>query len=175
MGFVIELAFQSVMFGAQAAGLSMGLGFASLVDPQNGVQTGMPGQLFMLLMTLLYLATDTHLALIALLGESFQVVPVGMDGLTRHGFGVLFGWTAEVFQSGFRIALPALVALTLVNVAFGVVTRAAPQLNIFGVGFPITLVLGIVILWAAIEVLPPLFGELLDGGIETVGMALETP
>lgn len=162
MGFLLQMVFAAVTLGGQTIALSMGLGFASVVDPQNGVQTAVISQFFLILATLLFLAMNGHLAMIAMVHDSFQLYPLEPGALTSADLGHLVAFGARMFAFGVLIALPAVTALLLTNIAFGVVTRSAPQLNIFGVGFPITLTLGFVVLGFALPTLLPQFEQLLD-------------
>ena len=122
------------------------MGFASMVDPTNGVSVAVIGQFFTMLVTLLFLAMNGHLVVLEILVESFTTMPVG-SGLQVSNFWELATGLGWVMSSGMRLVLPAITALLIINIAFGVMTRAAPQLNIFSIGFPLTLVLGMVILW----------------------------
>lgn len=172
MGFALQLVFSAVVFGGQVIAYSMGLGFASMVDPANGVQVPVVGQYFVLLTTLVFLALDGHLVLIELVADSFRTLPVAPDGITRNGLWALVGWTTRMFEGGLLLALPAVVALLLVNITFGVVTRAAPQLNIFAVGFPVSMLLGFWILWAALPNTLEQFEELLAAAFELLRLLL---
>ena len=147
MGFVLQMVFSALIMAGQSIAMSMGLGFASIVDVINGVQVPVVSQYFLILATLLFLSMNGHLALIELLVESFHTLPVGFDGLTRDGFWAMAGWGSEMFAGALLIALPAVTALLLVNLAFGVVTRAAPQLNIFAVGFPVMMLTGFAVIF----------------------------
>ena len=106
----------------------------------------MIGQLFMILVTLLFLAMNAHLVVFEVLAESFFTLPVGSGFLVENYLEIALklGW---VMGAALLMVLPAVTALLVVNLAFGVMTRAAPQLNIFSIGFPLTLVLGMVIVW----------------------------
>ena len=127
--------------------MQIGLSFASLADPQNGAQSPLLSQLYTLLGTLIFLALNGHLLLIQLLVDSFTALPVApTTGIDRDWLWVLINWGSQMFAGAVLVALPAIAALLVVNLAFGVMVRAAPQLNIFAVGFPITLVLGLLII-----------------------------
>jgi flagellar biosynthetic protein FliR len=129
----------------------MGLGFATLVDPQRGAQTTVIGQMFMIIGILTYLAVNGHLVLLGVLAESFHTLPLGAAPIGKDFVLSVVVWGAHVFESGLMIALPAVIALVIVNMALGVVTRAAPQLNLFGIGFTITLMSGFVVLLAGLD------------------------
>ena len=139
-----------------------------MVDPQNGVQVPVVGQYYITVATLLFLALDGHLALIALLADSFHSIPVGTLGVTRDNLWEVAAWGGRMFAGGVLIAMPAVTALLLTNIAFGVVTRAAPQLNIFGVGFPITLTLGFVLIMFSLPSLLPQFSGLLEDAMGVI-------
>jgi flagellar biosynthetic protein FliR len=95
MGFAMQLVFNAVTTGGQIIAMQMGLGFASMVDPQNGTQVPVLSQLYLLLVTLLFLGFNGHLVMIEMIAESFTVLPVGADGLTRNGLWLLAGWGAR--------------------------------------------------------------------------------
>jgi flagellar biosynthesis protein FliR len=147
IGLVAQFIFDALALAGQTISMTMGLGFATLVDPQRNAATPVLGQFFTVLAVLTYLGIDGHLALLGSLARSFDTMPIG----TPMNAGFLWtvaDWGARVFESGLVIALPATVALIIVNLALGVVSRAAPQFNLFGVGFPLTLSIGFcVLLW----------------------------
>ena len=169
LGFVVQMAFGAAVFAGQAISMTMGLGFAMAVDPQNGVQVPVVSQLYVILATLLFLALDGHLLLIAGVVESYQLVPIGVKGLPVSSLSSVVAVGTMVFAGGILLALPALTALLLINVAFGIVTRTAPQLNIFAVGFPVTILAGLLIMFLVmpgfIEALTQLIGSSLQNGV----------
>ena len=144
MGFIFQMVFAAFVIGGQSIAMSMGLGFASIIDPQNGMQVPVISQVFLIMVTLIFLALDGHLLLIDMLVTSFQRLPVGLFLPSRDGLWQLVTWGSSMFAAGILVALPAVAALLLVNLAFGVTSRAAPQLNIFAVGFPVMLMVGLI-------------------------------
>jgi flagellar biosynthesis protein FliR len=158
IGFSISLAFAAVQMAGDLIGTQMGLGFAWFVDPQSATQGPMVGSLLGLFATLLFLAIDGHLLMLATIVKSFSFAPIGT------GIGAALDWEkllragTSLFALGLHLALPALAAVFLSNVALGVLTRAAPQLNLFAIGFPITLSLGLLVLWLGM----PHFGPMLE-------------
>jgi flagellar biosynthetic protein FliR len=146
MGFSLQLFFQAFVVAGQIISIQMGMAFASMIDPTNGVNTAVIGQFLTMLVTLLFLAMNGHLVVFEVLTESFTTMPVGSAMLINHFWDIAgkLGW---VLGAAMLLVLPAITALLVVNIAFGVMTRAAPQLNIFSIGFPLTLVLGMVIVW----------------------------
>ncbi|WP_347904782.1 flagellar biosynthetic protein FliR [Pseudomonas purpurea] len=149
MGFALQLFFQAFVVAGQIISIQMGMGFASMVDPTNGVSAAVIGQFLTMLVTLLFLAMNGHLVVFEILTESFTTLPVGSAMLVNH-FWEMAGKMGWVLGAAMLLVLPAITALLVVNIAFGVMTRAAPQLNIFSIGFPLTLVLGMVIFWVTL-------------------------
>jgi flagellar biosynthetic protein FliR len=146
LGFVLQLFFQIFVIAGQIVAMQMGLGFASMIDPANGISVPVIGQVFTILVTLLFLAMNAHLVVFEVLAESFFTLPVG-GGFLVDNYWVIANKLGWVMGAALLMVLPAITALLVVNLAFGVMTRAAPQLNIFSIGFPLTLVLGLVIVW----------------------------
>ncbi|TWC57799.1 flagellar biosynthetic protein FliR [Pseudomonas sp. SJZ080] len=149
MGLSLQLFFQAFVVAGQIISIQMGMGFASMVDPTNGVSAAVIGQFLTMLVTLLFLGMNGHLVVFEVLTESFTTMPVGSAMLINHFWELAnkLGW---VLGAAMLLVLPAITALLVVNIAFGVMTRAAPQLNIFSIGFPLTLVLGLVIFWVGL-------------------------
>ncbi len=162
MGFALRLVFSAFVLAGQMIGQTMGLGFASLVDPQNGVQVPVVSQFYLILTTLIFLSMNGHLILIDVLAESFRTLPVGEHGITRNGLWSIVIWGGHVFSGAVIVSLPAMTALLVVNVAFGVMTRAAPQLNVFSIGFPVMILLGVFIMMMTLPVLIPQLTQMMN-------------
>ncbi len=145
LGFCLQLLFDAVTLGGQILANSMGLSFAYNIDPQRGASTPALGQLYNLLVVLTFLALNGHLQLIEALTRSFTTLPIGTTGLGPAGLYAVASWGTQLFAGALAIALPGVTALLIVNVAFGVMSRAAPTLNLFAVGLPITLLFGLTI------------------------------
>jgi len=164
MGLILQIVFAALIMAGQTMATTMGLGFASSVDPQNGVQVTMLGQLYLMLGTLYFLAMDGHLLLLEVMANSFIYLPVGSPLNGGQIFGDIALFTAELFLAAVLLSLPVMVGVLLVNLAFGVITRAAPQLNIFAVGFPTTMLAGFVLMFFSMPVLIPLLQNLFNTG-----------
>lgn len=162
-GFIVQLVFASVVFAGQGIALSMGLGFASMVDPENGQQVPVVAQFYVICTMLIFLSLDGHLLLIKMLLDSFRSLPIGLDGINKTDIWTIMTWSTRMFAGGLLLSMPVIISLLLINVSFGVATRAAPQLNIFSVGFPVTLMLGILLMWQTLpDVLDQFTGILTD-------------
>lgn len=153
MGFLVQLVFDAIALGGQVIGMSMGLGFAVFLDRARGVNIPVLGQLFLMLGMLVFLSLDGHLALIQLLATSFQTWPVASGGLNVAMLGEILNWTGQMFVYAMKIALPAVTAILVVNLSFGVMSRAAPTLNLFAVGFPVAMLLGFAVIFLNMGVL----------------------
>lgn len=171
-GFIVQLVFSAVVFAGQGIALSMGLGFASMIDPQNGQQVPVVAQLYVISSTLIFLGLDGHLLLIKMLLDSFTSLPIGIDGIDKAGIWSIIAWSSRMFAGGLLLAMPVIASLLLVNISFGVATRAAPQLNIFSVGFPVTLMLGILLIWLTLPDVLDQFTGLLTDAYDLIGQLL---
>ena len=145
MGFVVQMIFDALVIGGQTVAMSMGLGFAMLIDPQRGISVPVLSQFLIVLGILIFLALNGHLLLLQVLANSFAWAPVGI-GIGRESLWALVAWGSVMFAGALTIALPGVVALLMVNIAFGVMSRAAPTLNLFAVGFPVAMLLGFFVL-----------------------------
>jgi flagellar biosynthetic protein FliR len=168
MGFVIQLVFTTVILGGQVMALQMGLGFASMVDPVTGTQVPMISQFWVLVATLLFVVMDGHLMIVQVVLESFRGIPVGPTGFDRSAWWTLASQGAHVFAGGVLIAIPVVASVLVVNLAFGIMTRASPQLNIFAVGFPITMSVGFGVMILTLPTFEERFVDLVAAAFETV-------
>lgn len=168
MGFLLQMVFAALVFGGQVMAYSMGLGFASMVDPQNGTQVPVLSQYYVILATLLFLLLNGHLILIELVVDSFHTLPIAVEGLAQSNFREMVSWGSRMFVGGLLISLPIMAALLLTNLGMGVVMRAAPQLNIFAVGFPITILLGFVMMWITLPNVLDIFNDLLSEAFQII-------
>lgn len=166
MGFILQLVLAALSIAGEAIALSMGLGFASMVDPANGVNVPVLSQFFLILGTLLFLALGGHLAIIQLVINSFQTLPVGAEGITRESLWVIISFSSQMFIGAIWIALPAMISILVITLSMGVMTRAAPQLNIFSVGFPVTMLMGFIIMMLVLPTFLPRFNQLLIEGLQ---------
>ena len=166
LGFAMQVVFDALGLAGQLLANSMGLSFAFNVDPLRGSSTAALGQLYIILATLTFLALGGHLALLEVLVQGFTTMPIGTEGLGREGLWNLVLWGGQLFAGAIAIALPGVTALLIVNLAFGVVSRAAPSLNLFAVGFPISLVVGLLVVLAGIGPLQEGVAQLIAQGFE---------
>lgn len=146
MGFVMRIVFAAMLMAGEQVGFQMGLGFAVFYDPQNSAQTPIIAEYFSLLTTLMFLSMNGHLMMVATLAQSFQVIPIGPHALPENTWSNLVLFGSHIFSAGLLFSLPVTVALLVTNLALGILARAAPQLNLFAIGFPITMMSGFAVL-----------------------------
>lgn len=146
LGFFLQMLFQLFVLLGQMIAMQMGLGFASMMDPANGVNVAILSSVYFMLATLLFISFDGHLLMIEVLADSFTQIPVGVAPASGV-YLQLVSTISWVFSSALLLALPAVTALLMTNFAFGIMTRAAPQLNIFALGFPMALMFGLLVIW----------------------------
>jgi flagellar biosynthetic protein FliR len=164
LGFALQIVFDALGLAGQLLANSMGLSFAFNVDPLRGSSTAALGQLYIILATLVFLALDGHLALIQVLVDGFKPMPIG-SSLPSDALWSIVMWGGTLFSGAISIALPGVTALLIVNLGFGVISRAAPSLNLFAVGFPISLVVGLLVVLAGM-------GPLVEGISQLIGQGL---
>ena len=173
-GFILQMVFAALIFAGQGIAYGMGLGFASMVDPLNGQQVPVVAQIYMISTTLLFLSLDGHLLLIKLLVDSFTTLPIGQIFDTNDIWAIIV-WSSRIFSDGLLLAMPIIISLLLVNVVFGVASKSAPQLQIFAVGFPITLMLGVLLIWVTLPEVLELIPDMLSDGFDLIKQLLRIP
>jgi flagellar biosynthesis protein FliR len=145
MGLFLQVVTAAVVVGGQAIANAMGLSMATMVDPGLGT-VPLVSQFLLILAILIFLSVGGHMLVIGILLRSFETFPVGEAFVQTANFATLVEWSAMIFLGGVLLALPVMVALLLVNAGVGVITRAAPSLNIFAVGFPVFFLTGYAVL-----------------------------
>jgi flagellar biosynthetic protein FliR len=168
MGFTVRIVFAAVEMAGEISSLTMGLGFASFFDPLTQGRSSAISQFLALIATMAFLAVNAHLVLLSALAESFTTLPVSGLPMSAGSLKLMADWGAKIFSAGLQLALPIVAALLITNVALGILTRAAPQLNLFGIGFPITLGVGFVVLATTLPYMATPLQNLFLQGIETV-------
>ncbi|MCA1854660.1 flagellar biosynthetic protein FliR [Massilia oculi] len=166
MGFAMRIVFAAIEYAGEIASMTMGLGFAVFFDPNSHGRSSAVGQFLALVATMAFLAVNAHLVLLAALAESFHAMPIAATPFSGNGPLELARWGGRIFSSGLQLALPVIAALLITNVALGILTRAAPQLNIFGIGFPVTLGVGFLTLSLAMPYLGMPIVNMFNAGIE---------
>ncbi|MER2492225.1 flagellar biosynthetic protein FliR [Catenovulum sediminis] len=152
IGFISQIFLNTFVMAGQTIAIQSGLGFATLVDPVNGINTAAIGQFYVILATLIFWAVDGHLMMIKMIALSFEAMPVNSGWLGVDKIYKVVEWGKWLFLATITIALTPIAAMLMVNLTFGIMTRAAPQLNIFSIGFPITQITGLLVVWVSLSV-----------------------
>lgn len=164
LGFSVLLIFIGVQFAGQLAGLQMGFGIVNVIDPQSNDQVSIIGQFLNVLAVLLILSLDGHHIILNGLMTSFEAVPLGGVVFKVPVAEKLIELANEVFIVAIKISAPIMISLFLVSVAMGVLARTVPQMNVFIVGFPIQLAVGIFIMVSSL----PLFRIVLEKSLQVL-------
>lgn len=172
-GFVLQMVFSVMLLGGQSIAYSMGLGFASMVDPASGLQVPVVSQIFIVSANLMFLSVNGHLLLIEMLVESFNTLPIGIVGLNLNDLWSVIAWSSQVFAGGVLLAMPIMAALLFINISFGVAARAAPQIQIFAIGIPITIMVGLVLIWISMSSSIEIFSNVLTEGYQLINQLLK--
>lgn len=151
LGFISLMFITTFVVAGQLLATQTGLGFASMVDPASGVNVAAIGQFYLILATLLFWVFDGHLIMIQMLVFSFETLPINGQWWDVSSYWTIIEFAGWMFATALAIALAPIVSMLVVNLSFGIMTRAAPQLNIFSIGFPITMLSGLVILWLTLD------------------------
>jgi flagellar biosynthetic protein FliR len=168
IGFAMRITFASVELAGEISSLTMGLGFAVFYDPQTRARSSAISQFLALVMLMVYLATNLHLVLLSTLAQSFTSLPVSAAPLSGEGFRQVVNWGGRIFSAGLQLSLPVIAVLLITNFALGILTRAAPQLNLFGIGFPITIGVGFLMIALSLPYLSTPLVRLLQESIEAI-------
>ncbi|MDT8399661.1 MAG: flagellar biosynthetic protein FliR [Pseudomonadales bacterium] len=146
LGLVMQIIFTVVEAAGEFIGLQMGLAFASFFAPDTGANTLILSRLLYMLTLLMFLAFDGHLMVIEILTSTFITLPVGFGNLDASAFDLLVRYASIIFSSGLLLAMPLVAALMVINMAMSILNRVAPQFTVFSVGFPMSLLAGIILL-----------------------------
>ena len=170
MGFAMRIVFACMELAGELAGLTMGLGFATFFDPQTQGRSIAISQFLSLVTIMLYLALNVHLSLLSALADSFKTMPITDLPMHIKLFEQITAWGGKVFSTGVQLALPIVAALLITNVGLSILARSAPQLNLFGIGFPITLMVGFVMLAVVVPYMGAPLARLFQDGLEMMQM-----
>lgn len=173
MGLSMRIVMSAVDIAGDLMGLQMGLSFATFFDPNTSAQTAVISQFLSLLSSLTFLALNGHLLLIDVLAHSFELAPIGASVVTGKAWSVVAGLGSIIFVSGLLIALPVIAALLVTNLALAVLTRTAPQLNLFSLGFPITNTVGYLVIIASLGSLTSVLQRLYDSGFDLLAVMIK--
>ena len=152
-GLILTIWFSAVLLAGEKIATSAGLGYAAQIDPESGGQTPIVSKMFNMLMIVLFLSLNGHLVVLRTMMRSYQLLPVGhaphFGALVEGGIAA----AGHMFFAASIIMVPIGIGMLLINLAIGVMTRSAPQLNLFSFGFPITLLSVFLMLYLSVDTL----------------------
>lgn len=172
IGLTMQFAFMTVRMAGELIGMQMGLGMATFFDPIGGPSTSVLSRLINLTALLLFLSLDGHLWLLYGLANSFDIIPVSKIPLNSNGYLKLIDVSRLLFINGIMLALPLMTLLLIINMALGLLNRITPQLSIFVVGYPLTLLLGLIMLAYLMSMLPAFAEFIFEQIFERISMML---
>lgn len=150
IGFVANMVFSAVQMAGEIADLQTGYAFAGLVDPYTGERTSMVGQFQVMMAWLVFLAVNGHHLLLKAVADSFQVLPLGSISVNEKIINGVMSLSSHIFLIALQIGAPIIGAVLLADLALGLLARTVPQLNILVIGFPIKMVMGLIVLMLAL-------------------------
>lgn len=168
LGLTMRIVFAAVQSAGEFIGLQMGLAFASFFDPATGANTAVLARIMNVIAMLLFLAVNGHLLMLGNLVHTFHVLPIQVGSLDINGWGVLFEWSSTVLVSGMLLALPLIIVLLTISLALGILNRTAQQLSVFAVGFPISLMMGYILLLTVLPQTAPFLTRLFEDGLDAM-------
>lgn len=168
MGFAAKIVFTAFLFAGEFIGNQMGLGFATFYDPLSASQTPVISEFINLVALLMFLSINGHLLYLATLAQSFAAIPISAIPVGAGSWLNIAELGSKIFSAGLLLSLPIMAALMITNVALAVLTRAAPQLNLFALGFPLTLIGGFLILAISLNYLASPFQGIFQVGLEAM-------
>ncbi|MDR1849794.1 MAG: flagellar biosynthetic protein FliR [Zoogloeaceae bacterium] len=174
MGLSMRIIFTAIDMGSAVVAFQMGLGFANFYDPQNTSQTSVVSNFMTLIATLLFISMNGHLIYFAVIAQSFIAIPISTTSLQPTSWEFLALLGSRIFSTGVLLALPIVVMMMCCNLSLGVLNRVAPQLHLFAIGFPITLMLGFVCLAIMMGHLPAPLERIFNEGL-TAMLAFALP
>ncbi|HEV3425839.1 MAG TPA: flagellar biosynthetic protein FliR [Paraburkholderia sp.] len=169
LGLTMQIVFTAIQATGEFVGLGMGLGFATFFDQQASGSSAVLSSYMNVFAMLVFLVLDGHLQMVSALIATFQSAPVSSDLFGAEGWRALAAWGSTIFSMGLLLALPVVAALLITNLALGILNRAAPQIGVFQIGFPLTMLTGMLLLQLMVPNMIPFFARLFDNGIEEMG------
>lgn len=162
LGFLFHILFIGIQFAGDLIGMQMGFSIVNVLDPQSSLQLSIIGELKFFTAMVLFLVMNGHYVIIEALFSSFQIVPVAMVKFQPELQIKLIEMTGWVFVYLFKIGAPVLMTLYITEIAMGIIARTVPQMNIFIVGFPLKIGLGLLALLLALPIWSHVFQKLVE-------------
>ena len=173
-GLILSIMFSAVSLAGEKIATSAGLSYAAQIDPISGVQTPIVSQILFLFLIMIFLTLDGHLTALRILIESYNLVPIGTLPLPSALIDGGMAASGSMFLNASIIMLPVVIIILLINVSIGIITRAAPQLNLFSFGFPMTMLGAFIILYLSISNFGYSFTDLVKSSLDHLMSTIES-
>lgn len=162
VGFATTLVFAGLQLGGSLLGVQIGFGMINIIDPMTGVSVTILGQFLYFIAILIFFTMDGHHFLIRALAESFRIVPLGQVTLSGLTFKKIVELTSNVFVVGIKVAAPTIGVIICIIFGMGILARTVPQMNIFIVGFPLNICVGLLTLMLTFPIFAYVVGKLFE-------------
>lgn len=163
IGFVAYLIFTAIFMAGEIIDMQMGFGVVNTIDPMSNVQVPMTGNFYYIFTILIFLLADGHHVLLSALFKSYDILPIGSVVFNNSLIDVMISLVTDMFIIGFKIAAPIVLAILVTDIGLGILTKTIPQLNVFVVGIPIKIFIGLLIITVTIPAFVGIIGVLKDG------------
>lgn len=173
LGFTLQFMVVTVRYIGELIGMQMGLSFAMFVDPSGGPHMPVISRFLNLIFTLLLFSFNTHLWFLYLLVDSFTVIPISSIPLSKEGIWMIIQAAGFIFSYGLLFSLPIIFILLIINIALGILNRMTPQLSVFVVGFPITMLCGVTTILFILPLLPTFGEKIISSNMDFIFKTLE--
>ena len=167
-GLIVTIWFSSVALAGEKMATSAGLGYAAQIDPQAGGQTPVVSVILNLFLIVLFVSLDGHLLMLRVFFESFSILPIGSMPPPMVLIGAGIKAAGSMFVAASLIMLPVVGIILMINVSAGIMTRSAPQLNLFSFVFPVTILGAFIILYFSTGTMALAFSDLIFSSIEAL-------
>lgn len=174
IGLVMHIVFAVVQAAGDFIGLQMGLAFASFFDTASGTNIMVLSRILYMITLLMFLAMNGHLMVLETLIMSFQTLPIGIGTFNAGAFELLVRYAGTIFASGMLLALPLVASLLTINLALGILNRSAPQLTVFNIGFPTSLLVGLILMMVLMTDMSSFLERLFSQGLAFMQGLIET-
>ncbi|KLN96290.1 flagellar biosynthetic protein FliR [Moellerella wisconsensis] len=173
IGFALQFMIVTVKYIGELIGMQMGLSFAMFVDPSGGPNMPVISRFLNLIFILLLFSFNTHLWFLYLLVDSFNVIPISSIPLNKQGIWLIIQSAGYIFLYGLLFSLPFIFTLLMINIALGILNRMTPQLSVFVIGFPITMLSGIIIIFFSLPLFPAFSERIISSNMDFIFKSIE--
>ncbi len=168
IGFLSYIFFTSLYIAGQIIDMQIGFGMVNVLDPQHNIQLPIMGNFYYIIAILLFLTTNGHYLLIKALVDSYSLIPLGHFVFSDALFSQMVGVIGQVFLLGFKIACPIVVTIFLANALLGILARTMPQMNVFIVGMPLKIFIGIGVIFFTLPIFSSILGSLFSNMLKEI-------